>query len=158
MFLSQTIGLAWESPGMPVFQSTLLDFSTSHVTGGFVPSATPDAFGPRNDGQFCALVVMDERLTIENSSREIVRRSIFLKTHFRNAKFLIGRQIIQDDLGRVVNSRHDLDFGRGLHDRMHHLWDYAASATGAAGMDHRMRGFTCAFRGRVPFLSCVESS
>src|ERR1041384_8821086 len=61
ILLPQTIGLECERPGIAVFQSTFCDFSKSQVTGGFVPSATPDAFGPRNDGQFCALVVSDNK-------------------------------------------------------------------------------------------------
>src|SRR6185369_3723181 len=73
MLLPQTIGLACERPGMAVFQRTFCDFSTSQVIGGFVPSATPDAFGPRNDGQFCARVVIDES---ETKSREVIRRFI----------------------------------------------------------------------------------
>ena len=32
----------------------LLPSATLHFTGGFCPSATPDAPGPRNEGQFCA--------------------------------------------------------------------------------------------------------
>src|ERR1700752_851101 len=61
IWLFQTIGLECERAGMFVFQSTFCVFSRSQEVGGFVPSATPDAFGPRNDGQFCALIVNDER-------------------------------------------------------------------------------------------------
>src|ERR1044071_247496 len=58
IWLSQMIGLECDRPGMLVFQRTFCDFSTSHVVGGFVPSATPEAFGPRNEGQFWALIVV----------------------------------------------------------------------------------------------------
>src|SRR5215208_7690850 len=77
IWLPETIGLECERPGMMVFQSTLCDFSTSQVIGGFVPSATPDAFGPRNDGQSCALVVIDERL---RKITEMIRRFILIST------------------------------------------------------------------------------
>ena len=45
------------------------------MIGGFDASAIPDAFGPRNDGQFCALAVIDERIRIEIA---MVRHFIFL--------------------------------------------------------------------------------
>src|SRR5215203_5076093 len=67
MRLSQTTGLAWERPGMDVFQSMFDDFSTSHVEGSFV-SRTPEVFGPRNAGQFCALIVSGQRKKTRNSS------------------------------------------------------------------------------------------
>jgi hypothetical protein len=54
---------------MPVFQSTFCVLSTSQVVGGFVPSATPDAFGPRNEGQFCALTVI-EKTRMEGGEEE----------------------------------------------------------------------------------------
>jgi hypothetical protein len=57
---------------MAVFQRTFCDFSTSQEIGGFVPSTTPVAFGPRNDGQFCAFVVIAER----SKTIAIVRRFI----------------------------------------------------------------------------------
>jgi hypothetical protein len=39
---------------MGLFHRRLIDFSASHTVGAFDPSATPDAFLPRNEGQFCA--------------------------------------------------------------------------------------------------------
>ncbi len=47
----QMIGLEWPRPGIGVFQSTLPPVSGSQAVGGFWPSATPDALGPRKDGQ-----------------------------------------------------------------------------------------------------------
>src|SRR6266850_8495144 len=51
---SHTTGLEWPSPGIGVLQRMLADFSASHEVGRGWPSATPEAFGPRNDGQFSA--------------------------------------------------------------------------------------------------------
>src|SRR6185436_11190881 len=67
IWFPQIIGLACDRPGMRVFQSTFCDFSMSQEVGGFVPSATPDAFGPRNDGQFCARIVIDESARTERN-------------------------------------------------------------------------------------------
>src|SRR6185503_6159623 len=77
IWLSQIIGLECDRPGMLVFQRTFCDFSRSHVVGGFVPSATPDAFGPRNEGQFCALIVVEARKT-----RAIARSFMLLAFSF----------------------------------------------------------------------------
>src|SRR5438552_5301130 len=52
---SQTIGLAWASPGMDCCQRTFLPASTSHVSGVAEESLTPPACGPRNCGQFAAV-------------------------------------------------------------------------------------------------------
>src|SRR5262249_4852279 len=52
----QTTGQEWPSPGMDVFQRTLRPVVTSHVAGGNWPSATPEAFRPRNEGQFLGVV------------------------------------------------------------------------------------------------------
>ena len=63
---------------MSVFQITFCAFSTSQVIGGFVPSATPDAFGPRNDGQFCALAVMEnDRINRERTG--VMKRLIDMR-------------------------------------------------------------------------------
>ena len=75
IWLAQTTGLACERPGMGVFQRTFCVFSNSQVMGGFVPSATPDAFGPRNEGQFCALAII-EMLRMDRETTE--RRRCFL--------------------------------------------------------------------------------
>src|SRR5256885_2181463 len=48
----QMTGLEWPRPGMAVFHLTLEDFSTSQEVAVGKPSATPEAFGPRNCGQF----------------------------------------------------------------------------------------------------------
>jgi hypothetical protein len=47
-----TTGLECPRPGIGVFQARFTDFSASHDVGG-APWATPDAFLPRNEGQFC---------------------------------------------------------------------------------------------------------
>src|SRR5215471_18024754 len=49
-----TIGLECASPGILDFHAMLVPRVTSQFTGNFWPSATPDADGPRNCGQFCA--------------------------------------------------------------------------------------------------------
>src|SRR5436305_4869303 len=56
----QTTGQEWPRPGIGVFQRTLVPAFTSQVTGGFCPSATPVAFGPRNDGQFSGAATVPE--------------------------------------------------------------------------------------------------
>src|SRR5262249_20161494 len=50
----QTIGLDTATPATGVLQSTFSPLVTLHFTGIGEPSATPEAPGPRNDGQFCA--------------------------------------------------------------------------------------------------------
>ena len=49
-----TMGLETARPAIGVFHSTFWLVATFQVTGVGEPSATPDAWGPRNDGQFCA--------------------------------------------------------------------------------------------------------
>src|SRR5882672_12854214 len=49
-----TIGLDTATPGTGVFQRTFSPVAAFHFTRVGAPSATPDAPGPRNDGQFCA--------------------------------------------------------------------------------------------------------
>jgi hypothetical protein len=52
ILLPQTTGLECASPGMGVFHSMFVPLVASQVTGAGLPSATPEAFAPRNDGQF----------------------------------------------------------------------------------------------------------
>src|SRR5262245_59185938 len=61
----QMIGDEWPSPSMGVFQRTLVDRSPSQAIGGDCPSATPDAPGPRNDGQ----LIGDAAARAESTSR-----------------------------------------------------------------------------------------
>src|SRR5258708_29617934 len=49
-----TIGLDTATPGTGVFQRTFSPVAAFHFTAVGVPSATPEADGPRNDGQCCA--------------------------------------------------------------------------------------------------------
>src|ERR1700752_1627380 len=51
MRLPQTIGLECARPGIVVRQRMFWPVFVFHSSGRFCPSATPDAFGPRNDGQ-----------------------------------------------------------------------------------------------------------
>src|SRR5439155_23769024 len=51
----QTIGLETATPATGVFHRMFSPVAAFHLTAvGSLPSATPDAAGPRNDGQFCA--------------------------------------------------------------------------------------------------------
>ena len=51
----QTIGLETATPANGVFHRMFSPVAAFHLTAvGSLPSATPDAAGPRNDGQFCA--------------------------------------------------------------------------------------------------------
>src|SRR5882724_5139974 len=59
----QTTGHECASPGIGVFQRMFVPLVASQVVGVGLPSATPEAFGPRNDGQFCARVIV-ERLAM----------------------------------------------------------------------------------------------
>ena len=47
----QTTGLEWASPGIGVRQRMFCPVLAFHSSGRFWPSATPDACGPRNEGQ-----------------------------------------------------------------------------------------------------------
>src|SRR5258707_8903274 len=50
-----TIGLDRATPASGVFQRMFSPVAAFHLTAvGSLPSATPDADGPRKDGQFCA--------------------------------------------------------------------------------------------------------
>src|SRR3954466_14420257 len=49
--LPQTIGLECARPGIGVRQRTCSPLVPFHLSGRCWPSATPDALGPRNDGQ-----------------------------------------------------------------------------------------------------------
>src|SRR5262245_55002445 len=51
----QTTGLDTATPSTGVFHNTFSLVVTFHVTAVGDPLATPDALGPRNIGQFCAL-------------------------------------------------------------------------------------------------------
>src|SRR5947209_13505017 len=53
----QIIGDELPMPGIGVFQRTLRPESAFQAVGGCWPSATPDAPGPRNEGQFCGMMV-----------------------------------------------------------------------------------------------------
>ena len=46
-----TIGLETATPSTGVFHATFSPVVAFHLTAVGLPSATPDAFGPRNDGQ-----------------------------------------------------------------------------------------------------------
>src|SRR5262245_41477978 len=48
-----TTGLDTATPATGAFHATFSPVCTSHFTGVGDPSATPDAPGPRNEGQFC---------------------------------------------------------------------------------------------------------
>src|SRR4029077_6692898 len=51
----QTIGLETATPANGVFHRMFSPVDAFHLTAvGSFPSATPDADGPRKDGQFCA--------------------------------------------------------------------------------------------------------
>src|SRR5687767_4742767 len=74
--LPHTTGLACERPGTGVFHRTLSDFAASHVTGRGRPSATPEALGPRNEGQFCppaSATAARQRTRQQSSERFIIR-------------------------------------------------------------------------------------
>src|SRR5690349_24273866 len=73
-----TTGLECARPGIGVFHAMLADFSTSQVTGGFIPSATPDACVPRNDGQFCPIAADASKTLMESESRNFIARSCLL--------------------------------------------------------------------------------
>src|SRR5712691_13571814 len=51
---AQTMGLECASPGMRVFHRIWVPCAESQLMGRFCFSATPEAEGPRNEGQFCA--------------------------------------------------------------------------------------------------------
>src|SRR5438270_10193444 len=57
----QTIGLECASPGMGCFQRMFVPCAGFQITGRFCSSATPDADGPRNEGQFTVAAVNASR-------------------------------------------------------------------------------------------------
>src|SRR5262245_58329670 len=70
-----TIGLDTDTPATGVFHNTFVPAAASQVTGIGEPSATPDAAGPRNIGQFCAETI--ELATIQattgvNESKRVI--------------------------------------------------------------------------------------
>src|SRR6267143_1024014 len=66
-----TIGLETDTPGTGVFHKTFSPVAASHFTGVGDPSATPDAAGPRNIGQFWAESVADAMRQRANVKRVI---------------------------------------------------------------------------------------
>src|SRR5262245_53371091 len=56
----QTMGLDTATPGIGVFHRMFSPVVVFHLTGVGWPSATPAAFAPRKEGQFCARVVVEK--------------------------------------------------------------------------------------------------
>src|SRR3989442_14623894 len=70
-----TIGLETDSPGPGVFDTTSSPVAASHFTGVGDPSATPDAAGPRNIGQFWADTIglaASERTTAIKDRKRVI--------------------------------------------------------------------------------------
>src|SRR3954469_22949160 len=72
--LPHTMGLETATPPIGVFHATFCPEVASHFTAVGLPSATPDAFGPRNEGQFCADSVVPAASVMAMSAR---RRMLF---------------------------------------------------------------------------------
>src|SRR5262245_30682269 len=53
----QTMGLDTATPGIGVFHRMFSPVVVFHLTGVGWPSATPAAFAPRKEGQFCAWAI-----------------------------------------------------------------------------------------------------
>src|SRR6476619_8653250 len=70
-----TTGLETAIPGTGVFHSRFSPLPMSHFTGVGCPSATPDAFGPLNDGQFWAEIAV---LARAHAATTIAFRIIYL--------------------------------------------------------------------------------
>src|SRR5215207_6029903 len=80
----QTTGLACERPGMGVFQTTFCDFVVSQLVGVFWFSATPEAFAPRNCGQFCALAVEVRQRRRQKESNLFIARPASLQSRLKH--------------------------------------------------------------------------
>src|SRR5213592_2276793 len=76
-----TTGHECASPGIGVFQRMFVPLVASQVVGVGLPSATPEAFGPRNDGQFCAraIVATLARRTITSAMLQARRTLLIMK-------------------------------------------------------------------------------
>ena len=69
----QTIGLDTARPGMGVFHASPTPRGASHVVGVLRPSATPDAWRPRNEGQSCASASAGSNARMTDGRTFIVR-------------------------------------------------------------------------------------
>jgi hypothetical protein len=71
----QTTGLEWASPGIGVRHTMCSPFEPSHLSGSRCPSATPDACGPRNDGQLPAAGAARGKVPRVGATVLVMRRS-----------------------------------------------------------------------------------
>src|ERR1700681_3015801 len=83
-----TIGLDTARPGTAVFHSTFSPVARFHVTGVGRPSPTPDAPGPRNDGQFWPETVTHART---HRAAAAARRMIYLPSTLVHVVASLGK-------------------------------------------------------------------
>jgi 2-methylisocitrate lyase-like PEP mutase family enzyme len=132
--LSQTIGLEWESPGMAVRQTTFWFPSKFQVTGYFDLSSTPEAFGPRNEGQFCALTVIDE---IKRQMEAMIRRFIIHRLHrlsesVKSADWLCGKNRSRLNMSPMTTQKERAEIFKSLHVKgspviIFNVWDVGSA-------------------------------
>src|SRR5262249_58559197 len=71
--LPHTTGLEWARPGIRVFHLMLVPFSAFQLSGRFCPSAIPEAWSPRNEGQlfgpFAPATLATANATLAKTSR-----------------------------------------------------------------------------------------
>ena len=81
VYKGTALSINWNTKALTHLSATIFSFPAHvlrlfevPVVGGFVPAATPEAFGPRNDGQFWALVFVAESVGMERQRTEMLRR------------------------------------------------------------------------------------
>src|SRR6186713_1644810 len=82
-----TTGLETATPSTGVFHRMFSLVATFQVTAVGVPSATPEAFGPRNMGQFCAETPADpiRQIATKTRTHEKPQRRFIASVPFQSA-------------------------------------------------------------------------
>ena len=73
--MTESEWLACASPGIGVFHKMFSPFSPFQVTGVGLPSATPEAFEPRNEDQFCACAAEARQTSRQKDKMRFITKS-----------------------------------------------------------------------------------
>src|SRR5262245_1705989 len=99
-----TTGLEWANPGITVFQMMFVPCLLSQLTGRSVPSATPEAPFPRNEGQFCAAA----KAAVASTSTILMSIATIILSLSGSADFNNMDLLIFDLDGTLIDSKLDL--------------------------------------------------
>src|SRR5258708_7079246 len=110
IWFPQTTGLEWPKPGIGTFQRMFSDFSAFQVVAVSNPSAMPQAFVPRKEGQLMDLAVPSGF----EATAEVGRRQIMAeRSSFRFMVYSKGRAGVILTHGRADYTRSREDTKNG---------------------------------------------